>query len=154
MASGSEFTAGDSVRMEIHYTVPVNTVGEDNHTIHYQLPEGIRLSQQESGTVYDGQTPVGTYIINTDGLITITFQDTFSDDKPFNGMIRFEGTLSGGQDGSEEEIEFGGDGGTITVKPDKSPTDIHLEKEGEYDSNTEKLNYTITVSTEKGPGIR
>lgn len=149
---GSEFTAGDSVRMEIHYIIPANTVGEDNHTIHYQLPEGIRLSQQESGTVYDGQTPVGTYIINTDGLITITFQDTFSDDKPFNGMIRFEGTLSGGQDGSEEEIEFGGDGGTITVKPDKSPTDIHLEKEGEYDSNTEKLNYTITVSTEKGTG--
>ena len=148
--SGTEFTDGDSVQVEINYTIPANTVGADNQTIHYQLPEGIRLSQEESGTVYNGQTSVGSYVIGTDGLITITFNDTFADDKPFNGMIRFEGTLSTDSGGGEQEIEFGGDGGTITVKPSASPTDIRVEKEGSYNKEDGKLHYTVNVSTTKG----
>ena len=147
---GTEFTDGDSVRVEINYTIPANTVGAANQTIHYRLPDGIRLSREESGTVYDGQIPVGAYVIGTDGMITITFNDTFADDKPFNGMIRFEGTLSAGSGGGEQEIEFGGDGGTITVKPSASPTDIRVEKEGSYNKEDGKLHYTVTVSTTKG----
>lgn len=147
---GTEFTDGDSVRVEINYTIPADTVGTDNQKIYYQLPDGIRLSKEESGTVYDGQTPVGSYVISTDGLITITFNDTFADDKPFNGMIRFEGTLSADSDGGEQEIEFGGDGGTITVKPNASPTDIRVEKGGSYNKEDGKLHYTVTVSTTKG----
>lgn len=147
---GTEFTEGDSVRVEIEYTIPADTVGADNQTIHYQLPEGIRPSQEESGIVYDGLTQVGTYVIGTDGRITITFEDDFSDDKPFNGRITFQGTLSaeGGEGGGE--IDFGGDGNTITVKPGASPTDIHVEKEGSYHEEDGKLHYTVTVSTEKG----
>lgn len=147
---GTEFTDGDSVRVEINYTIPANTVGAANQTIHYQLPDGIRLSREESGTVYDGQTPVGAYVIGTDGMITITFNNTFTDDKPFNGMIRFEGTLSADSGGGEQEIEFGGSGGTITVKPNASPTDIRVEKEGSYNKEDGKLHYTVTVSTTKG----
>ncbi len=148
--SGTEFTDGDSVRVEINYTIPANTVGASNQTIHYQLPDGIRLSREESGIVYDGQTPVGSYVIGTDGMITITFDDDFSDDKPFNGMIRFEGILSADSGGGEQEIEFGGDGGTITVKPSTSPTDIQVKKEGFYNKEDGKLHYTVTVSTTKG----
>lgn len=148
--SGTEFTDGDSVRVEINYTIPANTVGASNQTIHYQLPDGIRLSNEESGTVYDGQTPVGSYIIGKDGLITITFTDEFSDDKPFNGMIRFEGTLSADTSSGEQEIEFGGAGGTITVKPGALSTDIHVEKEGLYNKDDQKLHYSVTVSTTKG----
>ncbi len=147
---GTEFTDGDSVRVEINYTILANTVGAANQTIHYQLPDGIRLSREESGTVYDGQIPVGAYVIGTDGMITITFNDIFADDKPFNGMIRFEGTLSAGSGGGEQEIEFGGSGGTITVKPSASPTDIRVKKEGSYNKEDGKLHYTVTVSTTKG----
>lgn len=147
---GDEFTDGDSVRMEIHYTIPTGVVGADNQSISYQLPDGIRLSREESGIVYDGQDPVGTYVIGTDGLISITFNDDFSDDKPFNGMVRFEGILDAGEDGEEKEIEFGGDGGTIIVKPAEKKTDIKAEKTGTYDREDGKLHYTITVSTENG----
>lgn len=126
--SGTEFTDGDSVWVEIHYTVPEHTVGEDNQTIQYQLPDGIQLSQQEQGPVNDGQTSVGAYVIDTDGMITITFDESFSDDKPFTGMIQFKGILSADGDGSDQEINFGGDGGTIMVKPGKEQTDIHIEK--------------------------
>lgn len=147
---GTEFTDGDSVRVEINYTIPANTVGAANQKIHYQLPDGIRLSREETGPVYDSQTPVGTYAIGTDGMITITFNDTFADDKPFTGTIQFQGTLSADSGGGEQEIEFGGDGGTITVKPNASPTDIRVEKEGSYNKEDGKLHYTVTVSTTKG----
>lgn len=147
---GTEFTDGDSVRVEINYTIPANTVGAANQTIHYRLPDGIRLSREESGTVYDGQIPVGAYVIGTDGMITITFDDTFADDKSFTGTIQFQGTLSADSGGGEQEIEFGGSGGTITVKPSASPTDIHVEKEGSYNKEDGKLHYTVTVSTTKG----
>ena len=42
------------------------------------------------------------------------------------------------------------DGGTITVKPSASPTDIRVEKEGSYNKEDGKLHYTVNVSTTKG----
>lgn len=145
----TEFTDGDSVRMEIHYTIPQGTVGADNQTIHYQLPDGIRLSQQEQGTVYDGQTPVGTYTISQDGRITIVFNDNYADDKPFTGQIQFQGTVSAQQGQEDTEINFGA-GGTITVKPNPDPTDVRADKSGSYNEQDGKLHYTIEVTTTKG----
>lgn len=145
----TEFTDGDSVRMEIHYTIPQYTVGADNQTIHYRLPDGIRLSQQEQGTVYDGQTPVGTYTISQDGLITIVFNDHYADDKPFTGQIQFQGTVSAQQGQEDTEINFGA-GGTITVKPNLDPTDVRADKSGSYNEQDGKLHYTIEVTTTKG----
>lgn len=148
---GTEFTDGDSVRVSIRYSLPANVVGAGNQTIYYDMPEGISLSNPESGTVYDNGTPVGTYTITTDGLITIVFDDSFADDRPFSGEIQFQGTLSAGEDGSETELNFGA-GGTITVKPSTSPTDVQVKKEGEYNKADQKLHYTLTVSTTKGTG--
>lgn len=149
--SGTEFTDGDNVRVEIHYTIPQGIVGTDNQTIHYQLPDGIRLAQQEQGTVYDGQTPVGTYTIDTNGLITIVFNDNYADEKPFTGQIQFQGTVSAQQGQEDTKINFGA-GGTITVKPNTEPTDVRADKSGSYNEKDGKLNYTIEVTTTKGTG--
>jgi hypothetical protein len=148
---GTEFTDGDSVRVNIRYSLPANVVGAGNQTIYYDMPEGISLANPESGTVYDNGMPVGTYTITTDGLITIVFNDSFADDRPFSGEIQFQGTLSTKEDGSETEINFCA-GGTIMVKPSTSPTDVQVKKEGEYNKTDRKLHYTLTVSTTKGTG--
>ncbi len=146
----TEFTNGDSAKVEIQYTIPANIIGSGNQTIYYQLPDGVQLPQAEEGTVYDGEKSVGSYIIDTDGRITVTFDDSFSDDKPFTGTIGFQGKISVEDDGSQQEINFGSHGGTITVKPTKSQTDIHTEKTGKYDAENKKIHYTITTSTQKG----
>lgn len=146
---GTEFTDGDSVRMEIHYTIPEGRVGVNNKTIHYQLPDGIRLSQQEQGTVYDGQRPVGTYTITTDGKITIVFNDNYANDQSFTGHIQFQGTVSAQQGQEETKINFGA-GGTITVKPNPDLTDVRADKSGFYNEQDGKLHYTIQVTTTKG----
>lgn len=145
----TEFTDGDNVRMEIYYTIPQGTVSADNQTIHYQLPEGIHLARQEQGTVYDGQTPVGTYTITTDGLITIVFSDNYADDKSFTGQIQFQGTVSAKEDGGDNNINFGA-GDTITVKPNPDPTDVRADKSGSYSEQDGKLHYTIQVTTTQG----
>lgn len=146
-----EFTDGDNVRVEINYSLGAGAVGADNKTIHYQLPQGITLAQQESGTVYDGSTAVGQYTITENGYIEITFDDDFADESAFNGTIRFEGQVWANNDGSDNEISFG-TGGSITVKPPEKPTDVSVSKSGEYSKGDGKLHYTVTVSTNQGTG--
>lgn len=145
----TEFTDGDSVQVVINYSIPTDVVGETNKTIHYQLPVGVTLAQDEGGTVYDGQKPVGTYTISQDGRITIEFNDDYADEKPFIGQIQFQGTVSSKEDGSDNNISFGA-GGTITVKPNPEPTDVRADKSGSYNEQDGKLHYTIDITTTQG----
>lgn len=145
----TEFVDGDLVLVEISYSIDANVIGADNRTLHYQLPEGIRLSEEETGQVYDGEKVVGSYTINPDGMVVITFQETFADDKPFSGHIQFQGKVHAKDDGTENQINFGGNN-TITVKPNTAPTDVSVEKTSSYSAEDGKLHYTLTVSTTKG----
>ena len=149
--SGTEFTDGDSVRVNINYTIPTGIVGGSNKTIYYNMPDGITLAQQESGTVYDNGVPVGTYTITTDDHITIEFNDAFADERAFTGQIQFQGRVWAKEGQDETEINFG-TGGSITVKPNPDPTDVRVEKSGSYNESDKKLHYELTVSTTKGTG--
>ncbi len=146
----TEFASGDSVRVTIRYSIPENVVGPDSRTIYYQLPSGIGLAEEATGNATIGNEVVGTYVIQTDGLITITFDQSFADNQPFTGELGFQGvvTATGGE--GEEEIIFGGDGGSITIVPKEEETDISIAKTGEYQRETNKLAYTIEVSTQGG----
>lgn len=147
---GTQFTDGTNVRIQIAYTIPDGVVQEGSHTITYQLPQGIQLTEEESGLVYDhGNQPVGHYTIGTDGLITITFDDAFSDSRAFEGQIQFQGTLSANEGGEQTGIDFGA-GGTITVIPNPKPTDVHVDKTGFHSDGDGRLHYTLTVSTTQG----
>lgn len=127
----TEFTDGDSVRVDISYELEANAVGTENKTIHYQLPDGITLAKQESGPVKDGNITVGTYTISEDGYIEIVFYDEFADDQPFVGTIRFEGQVWAKEGQDETEISFG-DAGSIIVRPAKEPADVSVAKSGVY----------------------
>ncbi len=147
---GTEFTDGTLLRVSIEYSIPENIVGPQNNTIWYQLPEGIALETEESGLVYDGSTPVGTYVIGTDGKIVITYNDSFLDNNHFNGAINFQGYAALGENEEETKIDFGTDGDTITIRPQESQHDISMRKNGSYDKATNTLTYTLTVSTVNG----
>ena len=145
----TEFVDGDSVRVEISYSIGAYVIGADNRTLHYQLPKGIQLSEEETGQVYDGEKVVGSYTIDPDGMVVITFRETFADNKPFSGHIQFQGNVYAKGDGTENQIDFGGNN-TITVKPNTAPTDVRVEKTSSYSAEDKKLHYTLTVSTKKG----
>ncbi len=143
-------TAGAEIRVTINYSIPANIVTQDNRVIYYQLPDGIGLAEHETGYVTIGDANAGSYTITTDGLITITFNDTFSDGRAFDGDIQFQGTVSFTGDGEEDEIVFGGEGGTITVVPDSGDTDLRITKTGTYNPDEGKIYYTVIVSSEQG----
>ena len=147
---GTTFTVGDKVQVVIAYSIPADIVTKENKVIYYQLPQGIGLTEKETGDVTIGDQVVGTYTITTSGLITITFQDNFADGRAFEGSIQFQGTVDASGEGEEDTIIFGGEGGTITVEPDAGDTDLSITKSGTYDSANEKIHYTVTVSSEQG----
>lgn len=147
---GTTFTVGDKVQVVIAYSIPADIVTKENKVIYYQLPQGIGLTEEETGDVTIGDQVVGTYTITISGLITITFQDNFADGRAFEGSIQFQGTVDASGEGEEDTIIFGGEGGTITVEPDAGDTDLSITKSGTYDSANEKIHYTVTVSSEQG----
>lgn len=147
---GTTFTVGDKVQVVIAYSIPAGIVTKENKVIYYQLPQGIGLTEEETGDVTIGDQVVGAYTITISGLITITFQDNFADGRAFEGSIQFQGTVDASGEGEEDTIIFGGEGGTITVEPDAGDTDLSITKSGTYDSANETIHYTVTVSSEQG----
>ncbi|SBV91627.1 putative LPXTG-motif cell wall anchor domain protein [uncultured Eubacteriales bacterium] len=146
----TEFADGDKVKVAITYTLPANTVGANNKIITYNLPTGVLPGKEESGLVYEGTTPVGTYTITPEGQITITFNDSFADDKAFNGTIQLQGSVSAGENGTENNISFGSSTSTIKVSVPAAATDLVVSKTGSYTASSGKLTYKVIASTTKG----
>ena len=148
--SSTEFKEGDQVRVNIQYKLPAGKVTSSQKTIYYQLPSGVHPLQDVSGPVYQGGTAVGTYEIGEDGLIQITFNDSFANGDAFIGDIQFSGTLSKTSDADSDKISFGGDSNSITIKKQNEQYDLSVQKKGALETDGKTIDYTITASTTKG----
>lgn len=146
------FTDGDQVQVSLSYQLPPNTVHENNKVIYYQLPDGVRPTEEHRGEVIQRGEVVGHYIINTDGKILIEFNDDFADGEAFIGDIQFEGTISKTGDGDKGEINFGNDTEKIIVTKKKDNYDLDLKKQAQLSEDKSKINYQIVASTMNGTG--
>lgn len=145
-----EFEDGDHVMVDIDYKLPAGVVDSTTRTITYDLPEAIKLSDEESGIVYASNgLAVGTYHITTDGKITIHFNEEFATGEPFAGYITFNGTLSAEDAGEGGRVEFGGDGGEIIINPSSEQYDLNMSKNATLNSDG-TVRYTIKASTHNG----
>lgn len=145
-----EFEDGDHVMVDIDYKLPAGVVDSTTRIITYDLPEAIRLSDEESGIVYASNgLAVGTYHITTDGKITIHFNEEFATGEPFAGYITFNGTLSAEDAGEGGRVEFGGDGGEIIINPSREQYDLNMSKKAKLNSDG-TVGYTIKASTNNG----
>ena len=145
-----EFEDGDHVMVDIDYKLPAGVVDSTTRIITYDLPEAIKLSDEESGIVYASNgLAVGTYHITTDGKITIHFNEEFATGEPFAGYITFNGTLSAEDAGEGGRVEFGGDGGEIIINPSKEQYDLNMSKKATLNSDG-TVGYTIKASTKNG----
>lgn len=145
-----EFEDGDHVMVDIDYKLPAGVVDSTTKTITYDLPNAIRLTDEESGIVYASNgLAVGTYHITTDGKITIHFNEEFATGEPFAGYITFQGTLSAEDAGEDGKVIFGGDGGEITINPSQEQYDLNMSKRAKLNSDG-TVGYTINASTNNG----
>lgn len=146
------FTEGDQVQVSLSYQLPPNTVHENNKVIYYQLPDGVRPTEEHRGKVRQRGEEVGHYIIKTDGRILIEFNNDFADGEAFIGDIQFEGTISKTGDGDKDEINFGNDTEKIIVTKKKDNYDLDLKKQAILSKDKSKINYQIVASTKNGTG--
>lgn len=145
-----EFEDGDHVMVDIDYKLPAGVVDSTTRIITYDLPEAIKLSDEESGIVYASNgLAVGTYHITTDGKITIHFNEEFATGEPFAGYITFNGTLSAEDAGEGGRVEFGGDGGEIIINPSSEQYDLNMSKKATLNSDG-TVGYTIKARTNNG----
>lgn len=163
--TATEFEANDPFKMIMHFKVPAHTFSEsDTLEMYYQLPSALKVQKKETGNVVDDHGNVfGTFVVNTDGKITINFNSNFNIANTYTGKLTFQGKVSDsvGQNG-DETINFGNTDSKITIKkndkgdntPDdsKDKYDSSIKKEGTVSSDHKSVTYKVTVSTKNGTG--
>lgn len=150
----------DQLRFKIHYTVPGGELSAEKNTIVYQLPGDITFSKEDRGVVLNetGQE-VGTYVISTDGKISITFNENYVKNnekgQSIQGFISFETTVKelGGSEGNKIELPFN-DRVTVEIPVDDNIAineDLNVTKNATVISNDEGIvKYTIVVTSQNG----
>lgn len=154
--SGYKVKNGETVGFNIDYTLEQGTLNGSD-TIIYQLPEAIQVIEMQTGTVYDYlNKAVGTYEINTGGLITIKIDPNVVSDNakgPTSGYIRAKGTIDSSKADTGDDIAFNDkvkiDTSITILPPDNS--DVSVSKSGPGIINDDgTITYTVTVSSVNG----
>ena len=162
--------SGTRVRVNLKYTVKPGVLTPTNNTLTYQLPKGLPMPDVVTGNIVDESDKdkadnakvVGSYVIDTNGTVTLTFTDEKfigTDDKgglPFTGTFKAAVTASADNFEDEKEIKFK-DGCTLTIEPKKA--DIKISKgssdrdsafENHPENGTFINHYKVTVETTSG----
>lgn len=159
--------SGTHVRVNLKYTVKPGVLTPTNNTLTYQLPKGLPMPDVVTGNIVDESDKdeagnakvVGSFTVDTDGTVTLTFTDEKfigTNDKgglPFTGTFKAAVTASADNFEDEKEIKFKDDC-ILTIKPKKA--DIKISKGSGSPLITNRKdgtfvnNYKVTVETTNG----
>lgn len=159
--------SGTHVRVNLKYTVKPGVLTPTNNTLTYQLPKGLPMPDVVTGNIVDESDKdeagnakvVGSFTVDTDGKVTLTFTDEKfigTDEKgglPFTGTFKAAVTASADNFEDEKEIKFKDDC-ILTIK--KKTADIKINKESGDPTITDRKdgtfvnNYKVTVETTNG----
>lgn len=162
--------SGTRVRVNLKYTVNAGVLTPTHNTLTYQLPEGLPMPDVVTGNIVDESDKdeagnakvVGSFTVDTDGKVTLTFTDEKfigTDEKgglPFTGTFKAAVTASADNFEDEKEIKFKDDC-ILTIKPKKA--DIKISKgssdrdsafENHPENGTFINHYKVTVETTSG----
>ena len=162
--------SGTRVRVNLKYTVNAGVLTPTHNTLTYQLPKGLPMPDVTTGNIVDESDKdeagnakvVGSFTVDTDGTVTLTFTDEKfigTDEKgglPFTGTFKAAVTASADNFEDEKEIKFKDDC-TLTIKPKKA--DIKISKgssdrdsafENHPENGTFINHYKVTVETTSG----
>lgn len=159
--------SGTRVRVNLKYTVKPGVLTPTNNTLTYQLPKGLPMPDVTTGNIVDESDKdeagnakvVGSFTVDTDGKVTLTFTDEKfigTDEKgglPFTGTFKAAVTASADNFEDEKEIKFKDDC-ILTIK--KKTADIKISKGSGSPLITNRKdgtfvnNYEVTVGTTNG----
>ena len=159
--------SGTHVRVNLKYTVKPGVLTPTNNTLTYQLPKGLPMPDVVTGNIVDESDKdkagnakvVGSFTVDTDGTVTLTFTDEKfigTDEKgglTFTGTFKAAVTASADNFEDEKEIKFKDDC-ILTIK--KKTADIKISKGSGSPLITNRKdgtfvnNYEVTVGTTNG----
>lgn len=159
--------SGTRVRVNLKYTVKPGVLTPTHNTLTYQLPKGLPMPDVVTGNIVDESDKdkagnakvVGSFTVDTDGKVTLTFTDEKfigTDEKgglPFTGTFKAAVTASADNFEDEKEIKFKDDC-ILTIK--KKTADIKISKGSGSPLITNRKdgtfvnNYEVTVGTTNG----
>ena len=159
--------SGTRVRVNLKYTVKPGVLTPTHNTLTYQLPKGLPMPDVTTGNIVDESDKdeagnakvVGSFTVDTDGKVTLTFTDEKfigTDEKgglPFTGTFKAAVTASADNFEDEKEIKFKDDC-ILTIK--KKTADIKISKGSGSPLITNRKdgtfvnNYEVTVGTTNG----
>lgn len=152
---------GEAIGLEISFTILDGELTQDKYIATYQIPNGVRPQVINDGKVYQGDVQVGIFVIDDNGLITITFnENAINASGNRYGTLRFEGTARIGEEQMSNGITFDGAGTTKIEKREdlKNPDfSVWKNKNQEYfrlsdDKQFAEMDYTVIVSSQNGSG--
>lgn len=159
--------SGTHVRVNLKYTVKPGVLTPTNNTLTYQLPKGLPMPDVVTGNIVDESDKdeagnakvVGSFTVDTDGTVTLTFTDEKfigTNDKgglTFTGTFKAAVTASADNFEDKKEIKFKDDC-ILTIK--KKTADIKISKGSGSPLITNRKdgtfvnNYEVTVGTTNG----
>ena len=162
--------SGTHVRVNLKYTVKPGVLTPTNNTLTYQLPKGLPMPDVVTGNIVDESDKdkagnakvVGSFTVDTDGKVTLTFTDEKfigTDEKgglPFTGT--FKAAVTASADNFEDKKEFTfKDDCTLTIEPKKADIKISKgssDRDSAFDNHPENgtfiNHYMVTVETTSG----
>lgn len=147
-----ELKDGDKLSLNYTFNIPENALKDlTTKNLTYQLPAGIELSENKSFPLVDQSTnqEVGTGVVDTNGVVQLTFNEEFDTSKLFTGHFDFEAEASTTGSGESSKIHFPTNLDLVV----KLPRDLTIKKEGAtpvVENGITYIKYTITVSSEDG----
>ena len=148
-----ELKDGDKLSLNYTFNIPENALKDlTTKTLTYQLPAGIELSENKSFPLVDQSTnqEVGTGVVDTNGVVQLTFNEEFDTSKLFTGHFDFEAEASTVGTQESNTIRFPTGLELIVTLP----RDLAIEKEGStpvVDSDgTTYIDYTVIVFSMDG----
>lgn len=162
--------SGTHVRVNLKYTVNAGVLTPTHNTLTYQLPKGLPMPDVVTGNIVDESDKdkagnakvVGSFTVDTDGKVTLTFTDEKfigTDEKgglPFTGTFKAAVTASADNFEDEKEIKFKDDC-ILTIKPKKADIKISKgssDRDSAFDNHPENgtfiNHYMVTVGTTSG----
>ncbi len=129
----------------------------DNHTMTYQFPANFNVpptvDQKLEVTLVGTPVTLGTYSVDDNGLLTITFTEQGIQALGASNDLSLEFNLpaivravTGNPD---ESFNFGNDDHKFTFQVDSNP-DLSLEKIGSYNGSEQLLSYQVTAKVSSG----
>lgn len=131
-ATNENVKDGDEIQLSFQYTVEKAHIRK--HAT-YQLPEAFKITNVKTGKIYDlHNKEVGEYQIDTNGLVTLTYEDTkILDQESFEGTFGCSGSADRSKAGDDGSVSFPG-GLNVKINPKTSSEESWSISKGHGDA--------------------